>query len=50
MTAEEKFIKCLRDSLIEKYGDEFTALSDEEQNELLLSTFQKLIKKAKSEK
>lgn len=49
MTAEEKFIKTIRAYLIEENGEDFLQLSKEEQNNLILDTFQDFIKKMKTE-
>lgn len=41
MTAEEKIIELVRDSLIVKYGDEFLALTEREQNLIISDELQK---------
>ena len=50
MTAEEKLINAIREALIEKHGEEFLFLSEEDQNELILATMREYIDKLKAEK
>lgn len=49
MSPEEKFIDGIRNLLIEKYGEEFLTLSEEDQNELILKEIRKCIDLLKSE-
>lgn len=50
MTPEEKLIQAIREVLIEKHGEEFLLLSEEDQNELILATMREYIDKLKTEK
>lgn len=47
MTAEEKLIQAIREALIEKHGEEFINLSEEEQNELIVGTLLDYVKAEK---
>lgn len=48
MSAEEKIILAIRDALIEKHGEEFLTLSEEEQNELIAGTMTDYIETLKA--
>lgn len=50
MTAEEKLIQAIREALIEKHGEEFINLTEEEQNELIVGTMLDYVKALKAEK
>ena len=48
MTAEEKIINLIRDSLIVKYGDEFLALTEREQALLISEEIRKQFERFKN--
>lgn len=50
MTAEEKLIQAIREALIEKHGEEFINLTEEEQSELIVDTMSNYVKVLKAEK
>lgn len=50
MTAKEKLIQSIREALIEKHGEEFTNLTEESQNELIVGTMLDYVKTLKAEK
>lgn len=50
MSTEEKLIQNIRECLIEKHGEEFLLLSEEDQNELICDSVRAYIDKLKSEK
>ena len=45
MTAEEKMLQSIRNYLIEENGEDFLALTEEEQNNLILATIHSYIEK-----
>lgn len=45
MTPEEKIINLIRESLIEKHGDEFLALTEREQTLLICDEIEKHFKR-----
>lgn len=50
MTAEEKLIQAIREALIEKHGEEFINLTEEEQNELIVGTMLDYVRALKADK
>lgn len=50
MTAEEKLIQAIREALIEKHGEKFINLSEEDQNELIVGTMLDYVKALNAEK
>jgi len=50
MTTEKKLIQSIREALIEKHGEEFINLIEEEQNELIVGTMMDYVKRLKAQK
>ena len=48
MTAEEKIINLIRESLIEKYGDEFLELTEKEQTFIIADELEKYFERFKN--
>ena len=50
MTAEEKIINLIRESLIEKHGEDFLELTEKEQTLIICDEIEKHFKRFRNEK
>ena len=50
MKAQEKVIHYIREGLLDKHGEYYAMLSEEQQNELILMVIQEHIEKMRKEK